>query len=348
MIITLCNSIFSAIKDNDESTISFLDDMITARRNGFVSLLLSKKEILFLLNYSDFNSRQKAILNFDKENATYLNQELRVLSSSIKFYHSGYVDSSGDIDISLYKEKIDSSSWYPLTKPFVIFENKDDDLVYRNILKWYFLEYVNNKNLHLSYEVLHGGGHTTAAVSEQALNCRLGVYAICDSDKKSPHSNIGSTARDAKTIFDSKNYSNNFLCIEAHEVENLVPLTFHEEIALDTQKTAINFIKYAVTKESSSYLYYDFKESIKLDLILSDTLCGNYWKNIISNSKYDNKTKGQNGKIACKLSSLVKHSIKAFSESDLVYTDNESLRNEWSKIGEFLVPKVLASRPYKM
>ncbi|MEZ8239801.1 hypothetical protein AB6C73_15135 [Vibrio splendidus] len=350
MIITLCESIYTAIENNDDNTIDFLDDILTARRNGFISLLLSKKNILQLLSTLDLNSRQKSILNFDKENSTYLNQKLRDFDSSVNFYHSQYKKDSSGIDISNYKENVSNSEWHPLSKPYVIFENKDDDLVYRKILNWYLSKHVSNKDLHLSYEVIHGGGHTTASVSAQALDSRLGVYAVCDSDKKSPYSDIGDTAKAAKAMFDLKNYSSNFLCIEAHEVENLVPLKFHEETALETQLPAIDFIKYALTKCNVSYLYYDFKESLKVELINSETQCGSYWKQIIVDSAYGEglESRKANDKIVCKLSTLVKHSIKKFDESTNIEIDSSSLADEWTKIGSFLVPRVIASRPYKM
>ncbi|MEJ3631906.1 hypothetical protein [Vibrio vulnificus] len=350
MIVELCETIFKAVEDDNSDTICFLDDLLLARRNGFLSLLLTKKEILTLTKMLDLNSRQLSILNFDKENSTFINQRLRGFGHSVKFYNSQYGTGSGNYDVSDYQSRVQEEELFPISKPAVIFENENDDIVYRKILNWYFDEKKVSSELQISYEVIHGGGNTTADISKSAIDKRLGVYALCDSDKISPHAPIGSTARNAKRAFEDKGVSSSFFCIEAHEVENLVPLYIHEEKALPTQVPAIAFIKNAHSKCCESYLYYDFKDSIKKDLIVSGTDCGNYWNEIIKDSEYEDKLALINGndKITCKLSSLVPHSIREFHSQVKVAPNCKALYEQWCKIGDFLAPRVVASSPYKM
>ncbi|MCL9777582.1 hypothetical protein [Vibrio methylphosphonaticus] len=349
MIVELCESVYRSIEDGSSDATTFLDDLLLARRNGFISLLLSKKDILKLIGTLDLNGRQRSILNFDKENSTFINPKLKSFGNTIKCYDSRYTG-SGDYDIFDYQNKVQDNDYLPITKASVVFENKDDDLVYRKIIDWYFCEKNISTDLQVSYEAIHGGGDTTSTVSEKCINTRVGVYGICDSDKVSPHDMVGGTARKTKKVFDDNGLPSSFLCIEAHEVENLVPFAMHEKTAIKTQMPAIDFIKYSRSKCSESYLYYDFKDSIKKELIISESKCGKYWKDIIEGSIYEGSLEKieVNHKIVCKLSSLVHHSIKAFNKEVDIEPGCQSLYKQWCAIGEFLTPRVVASKPYKM
>lgn len=349
MIVKLCNSVFEAIKRKDSNTECFIEDLLNARRNGFISILLSKRDILFLLDNLNLTNRQKAILKFDKEKSTYINSKLRSFNESVVFYHPFYGGSVGDYDISKYRDNLFDDILEPLGKANVIFENKDDDLVYRKILEWYLKEVVKSIDLQLSYTAIHGGGHTTASLSEELINKKIGLFTVCDSDKISPYSEFGKTAKDTIDVFNSMGLQSRLLCIEAHEVENLVPITFHNEVSLDTQKPSLEFIKKSEVICSDSYIYYDFKDSFKVSLLSSKNQCGNYWNDIVQAIGFDVSDKSNSDKIVGKLSSMVKHSIKLFNESKVItIPDNESLYNEWIKIGSFLLPKVIASKPYRM
>ena len=149
-----------------------------------------------------------------------------------------------------------SNFWH---KSLFVVENLDDAKTYGAITQ------ALKKNIALSFEPELGGGNTTCSVIENKLRENYIVFTIVDSDKKSPDSEIGPTA---KLIFDSHFIQNHPLCrfqiLNVCELENIFfSQSIWRDFMTETQACKIAKIaEVAEEKDSSIRCFLDVKSGM--------------------------------------------------------------------------------------
>lgn len=146
----------------------------------------------------------------------------------------------------------------------ILCENSSDAHFFNEICKYY----INDNqfgNISLQYEAGNGGG-TDIDVQFSGYVDRKDKFCLAfgDSDKHYPLAQIGGTLKKLLDVDKCNNYLCNCFSLEAHEIENLVPFNYLDDIKDNTiQINGLNFIKKIVDSDNSVFLkYYDIKKGV--------------------------------------------------------------------------------------
>ena len=155
----------------------------------------------------------------------------------------------------------------------LVLENQNDDVIYKFIFKS-IVHKIMKKNYTAYWEIHHGGGNTTGDVYSriQEKNNTKMVLCIVDSDKKFPDNGYGETANKVKKANDKENIFSDYHVIDAHEVENLIPLSLYYEFmetissddSIDDNISLLDiYNKMYDTEKDFLQRYFDYKNGIQ-------------------------------------------------------------------------------------
>ncbi|BCV42346.1 hypothetical protein [Shewanella algae] len=347
MIISIHDSIIEGVLQDNPHCTSFMDDVLSARRKGIILIDIRKKSVLKLLELYKNGTNNKT-LKVIRGEISFQNEIIEAYGIKRKFAFFETHENEGNlININGYFGE-DQIKLRLLNAPRLVLENISDDCVYKKIIEWELSKGHIPSCFRINYDIIQGGGATTAAICENLISEGYLTYSLCDSDKMSPFCSIGDTANETSQTFINNNIISNFYVIDVHEVENLIPIHILNETANETQLPAIDFIRRLLDIEPRLYSYYDLKESIKYSYIHSNLESGNYWKGIFSQLEGFDIERNDNTKITNRLSSMLPHAIARLENSNISYQtkiEPESLVVNWSNIAEKLVSWFITRKP---
>ncbi len=298
-----------------------------------------------MLGCKSLGELQIATLKRIMHDSTYMNSLHSLVSENVVFFSSAINKSASDkwIDICDYEDSYLKTSY--LQSPKVVFENINDAMIYKKVCEWYLYQVLELNSYKVSFEPINGGGDTTANVCESLLKEGI-AFSVCDSDKKSPSCEVGETARKTKEVFSKYGRSSNFILIEAHEVENLIPLDLYKECAREQQMPIINFLEKAVGLQPCCYGYFDMKKSFKYKEIWGgNKTYSDYWRCIfervelegfeIGESRINQSDEGVkvNGTILNNLSVVSKFAAQKLSSMRVEELKLNGVERTWNEIG---------------
>lgn len=351
MIIKLHKSITLAAADNHRSTLDFLRYLSFNRLDGNLSIEATKATCLKILDLGDLHQDVKSVFTIEKQNVTFKKSISQLIEKKLHFYHSGYIEGEIEADEKLLDVSLLEVNDFRtlLSLPKIIFEDiENDGTVFKSILDWYRSNHAEISNTNHDFESVHGAGDRCSVVYELMPGNKKNVYAITDTDKKSPNCKLGATASKLKSSFLLDNNIQNLLILKSSELENLIPLeVYYKKARPKTQTPALDFLASSAKNNSETYFYYDFKESFNYKdvYIATDGAISIFWKpyfdgnccgyingqiqDALQNNKSDNK-------LLNKLSSVAKYCIRDLSALSPAYIDNKTLHDEWIRIGKWL------------
>ncbi|ATV45822.1 hypothetical protein [Pectobacterium brasiliense] len=344
------------IHDKSHDSTSFIEDLCSSRKLGYIELDSSKDLLLGILERSDLSQLQKAIIKNIKEEITFnlaLFEEIKfravVFHSENNFDNSKYNNQNIFIDIKNYYDRYSANGINPFEKPKLVLEDINDYKVYSYICNWYKRKNGVLAEQKLSLDVEHGGGARTTSVCENYFSAGKIVFSICDSDAKYPGDTTNhKTATDLKDLFSKKININYLYVLNCQEVENLIPFSILKQIANKTQLPAINFIEHIVNVNPDYYFFIDLKNGFKYNSVfpMKDTPYSVHWGKLFENfnceyykselEKIKSKESPSNASIICKLSSMLPHAIEKMSISPIDIEIEPYLIEEWTNIARKL------------
>lgn len=351
MIFKIDGSVFSALKEGCVDSGIFLDDLCGSSRKGCAVFLIKKKYILELIDTGEVTSVQKGILKKINSMMTYSDSLESSFKNMVVCYHSGYPTdvevSESDFDISNYQA--DSLEKYSLiTTPVLVMEDLVDDLVYRKIADWAEIHLPQLSGLRINYIPRHSGGSRLWLIAQDELATRDNVFAICDSDKKSPYCNYGETANNAIKVFQEKELTNNCYILEVHEVENLIPHKILRTQANQSQLGAVDFLEYLAKNNPDSCGFYDLKETLTHNFCYeSEGAKNEYWRSIVERYYADQGKDVPAGCISNSLSSMVSHAMKRLKNTEIDQVElTPPIDEAWKTIGTQMSQWFVSCKPF--
>lgn len=162
-------------------------------------------------------------------------------------------------------EFLDSSNFQ---RCILLGENGNDVMIYAKIADYY--RTYNNLNFSLSYKSQTGGGSTTVKEYETIYNNKEEFcFCILDSDKRTPTTAIGDTAKAVRKFHNSLDSGINYKChyhiLDVLELENILPLNFYKKEleSVGEKKGILKKIQKLKSIEEDSILFFDFKEGLR-------------------------------------------------------------------------------------
>ncbi|KPH94328.1 hypothetical protein AMS58_12440 [Pseudoalteromonas porphyrae] len=366
MIVIVDESILAHLESqNNDDALSFIEDLCRARKRGYSLIKVTKRVSLKLISHPDLSSHQKATFKHMSQESTFTKELSAITLNQVTFYSGKYTKTAFPNGLDIRNYDSDEILQEYLNRPKLVLENSTDSVIYKKIVEWYIERNYKVNSFHTSFEVLHGGGHTLANYCDKLLKDQKIVFAICDSDKKSPDCKKGGTVSDAEKVFKKHNMLRQLYKIDVHEIENLIPINIYLKTAKKEQLPALQFLSHATKEYPQCYLYYDFKCSFKVSQIWTEkqTTISMFWRpifeyvnNIVIEDCIINKdklyvidkNKPTTHILLNKLSSISKH---AFEKLDLEHVNNielGGLEQTWSEIGEVLFNWFVALKPIRI
>ena len=325
MIFEIHKSCLQLLAEEDPDVCSMLNSLATNRRKE-LNIIIADRDVLdYLKNCKllEVNARNL----FD-----YLNRksyETKELKKVVSRYYTIVANNSIECDNCHIITVSDILRKEFSTKTQLIVENLTDFKFYNYIGLYYALK--NRINPHLSFDVVPGGGQTSAVLFDDLIKQEnrllLGVF---DGDQKYPGDNIGGTLKDVLKIIDSKDRKF-FECLSlaeqgVHEAENLIPLKLIEEIydrrEINAQNT-IKFLNRLYEERSNLYFYFDMKEGIYRG---NKTYTDNYdtcWKDCVESFKVSENLESLHiSKVIISQCGLLEKAIEYLSKKSLENGDD--------------------------
>lgn len=268
-----------------------------------------------------------------------------VVETLLVLSHMEYPQLPGFIQEKCRVLTVQNATKYNLYLPCTLIgENLLDCTFYKLVAERYCC--INNiRGIGLTFHDELGGGDTMATVFEKCVAYdKVLTLCLTDSDikygptKKYPQApDIGKTAR--KLIDNYHKLINvhsistfDYYCINAHEIENLIPMSVLEKVAEITPKMVdgVNYLKRLIdAKEETSVLLYDFKKGgQKIECEAFNA----YWKNVTS-AIGDTSMPCLHRKVMEKAIDVMKEEIQAGIRYVTVVPLDTHLINEWEAIG---------------
>lgn len=175
----------------------------------------------------------------------------------------------GSADVILVPLEMFSDSLL-VQKVVLLCENQEDTRFYRKIAEAYSAWY-NLGTLALAYEPRGGGGATTAKEYSEIQNGRNRMcICIVDSDKKSPSSPLGSTAKAVADADDSGVPICDVAIINVRELENLIPTGILDDLSRSNllRGRMVEFIDMIEQSGKEDIRFYvDMKNGLKMKTV---------------------------------------------------------------------------------
>ena len=235
-------------------------------------LVFADRATISLLKEKILNEDAKRILSFLDNNYSFLNYE------QIKYFVNVIPDNSPmeviiDGDKSILNLSINYFQTSDTTQETrILCEDPVDSDFFKEICN-YYIKQNRIGNISLKFESEHGGGNQLSKRYTKHIKSKTKFcLAFCDTDKRYPNSPIGSTLKDLISVDQENNYLCSYISLDAHEIENLVPFNYLDEIKCSyNPHDGITFIKNILTSDHAELLkYYDIKKGV-----LKKNLCTN-------------------------------------------------------------------------
>lgn len=348
MIYEIHESLLAAIDDGNQEALNFLSGLADGRRRGKLSIFASKKVCLSIIENEHIEEQARSVFKKENNDLTFNREILVNVSRRLICFHSKFHDALlVNDDCCLF----DVSEYHPYDEKFnSIFDQVKlyvEDLITDGKVFKIIHNHFSNKLPLANYfgvniEMLHGGGDRITELYKECDYDKRNVFAIVDSDKKSPESVLGGTSRKLSLAFNDFNKKNNLLVGRFHEIENLIPLSTYRKIAKPTQIEALDFLEHSSNMLSETYLYYDFKNSFTYGSIFnSENEIATYWKPIFTSytcEKLKRKIEEEkaDNKLLNKLGVIVPYCISDLEKSPPNEIENMALNEAWKTIGKWL------------
>ncbi|UAM99358.1 hypothetical protein K8354_05975 [Polaribacter litorisediminis] len=290
MIIKLDDTLinFCGLQSNDQNDSQIFELLADVRIRGFHFVIGSRK-LLRLLGSSKFIS-EKAKKLYQKLYNNYTTE--MAISASVDFtlniIDSKKSNTTNDIFIDIH----DLNDNTFLLRNKLLLENTVDSNIYSEIINKYITQ--NSLNaIQYNWDVSMGGGTTTHNEFKRITNENL-TYTLCvlDSDKTSPHSNLGGTALQFITKPILTDFGE-FYILPVHEMENLYPVEIISAISNGIPKFIKNkkiINKLSTNKNCDSFCYIDLKKGLNIYTLYNLNVdCRDYWINIFDKIGYNTK-----------------------------------------------------------
>ncbi|HPT71596.1 MAG TPA: hypothetical protein PLE74_04885 [Candidatus Cloacimonadota bacterium] len=167
-------------------------------------------------------------------------------------------------------------------------EFKEDGDFYKSVVN-YYRKANNLAHLFFKFSSLNGGGSSICKIYKTRDEKDRFCLCISDSDKKTPHDEIGPTARCIKQIPENEIHIMSHLQVNENfqEIENLFPLSLlHDFSSEDNLKRTFNLLKLLDDQKHAAISFFDLKEGLYLSSIKSCTIL-EYWENVLRTLKYE-------------------------------------------------------------
>lgn len=179
-----------------------------------------------------------------------------------------------------------------LQKTKIVCENPLDSDFF-NIIAMHFAQNADLSRCAINYNALNGGGGSTKDIFDRTVQNNEITFCIVDNDKMHPRAPHGGTS----THFLGKktNKSGMIKILDVHEIESLVPIETIECVLQDLKlmgrkKESLEFFKAICAIDESAKFYFDHKKGFDLKTAWDlDNTHGNYWRNIITKLKENQK-----------------------------------------------------------
>lgn len=178
---------------------------------------------------------------------------------------------------------------YCFDSSFILGENVMDVNIYKALALNYLENNEYRNKILLKFNSLGGGGAETA--NQYFYSCvhekKFGI-CIVDSDKLYPEAKYGETAK--KVL----NYQNKgigeIVILEMRELENMIPIEIFEKLFCHNPDSLFNVFE-DINIFREFYNFVDLKYGMKTKNLF-DPNCYNYWKEILSQIKFQNLCEG--------------------------------------------------------
>jgi len=286
------------------------------------------------------NSDCKSVLLLIKSTYSFLNYD--AIKYYVKVVDEGIVmsisDSNGFRILSLSIDFLQTTDLIQESR--ILCEDINDACFFQKISEHYIKEN-SIGNISLKFEPVHGGGVLISVQFKNHIdNMNKFCLAFCDNDIRYPGSAFGQTLHDLQQI----NLNGNLLCeyidINVHEIENLVPFNYIDSIQQNYHNIqGIIFLKKVIDSERREDLkYLDLKKGIckskinctdYLDFALS---LQSFCEHPIDSNIYSGLAK--EAQIIPNIGKIIKPLLE---QSELFTTIPPELlefqKNEWNRIG---------------
>jgi hypothetical protein len=240
-------------------------------------------------------------------------------------------------------------------KAIIVFENITDNKFYKHIAQWHIEKNHNGiSSIQINYTPENGGGDTTAKVFQEKSRDRL-CACIVDNDKKYTACREGNTSRKVKTIARKLPETSKYLCLDAHEFENLIPISLYQKAHenMNPEKLEEKMRPLKIMESKNATKYFDYKKGITCKKLKSDSEYLKHWSDIINaigkeshdfSNCIDESCPAQVIQ-PCSISEQCLDSIgNKLKESGYQIDLPEWLRQEWEKIGQLILDWSIAAK----
>ncbi|MEC1715042.1 hypothetical protein [Schinkia azotoformans] len=278
-----------------------VDNILASHRKGYHYVGTTREMLHFLMNLPGLGDISKFQLQM-------MNHEYSTLKNIVSKVKSKIVVKSPDSNFNRIDTRTqDSLNGYLsiatvfevplrmflnpeiLDKTKLISEHLDDCYFYEFIAKNLFWE--TRLPCSIVFDPEHGGGNDTHLIFKDKVEKNYITFAIADSDKKEPDGELGTTAKQVLTVFESnkQNKISNCEILPVHEKENLFSPDVYEIIGRNIRENAIKQLKLIQRYETNGeyYSYLDMKNGLH-----SENYTPFYekifdWPNLIPRAPYD-------------------------------------------------------------
>jgi hypothetical protein len=271
MLLVLHDSLAKALDQN--TVLEALEMIALARREG-KHLVFAKRDVLkSLLNCAELSKRTRQVYLKLYAQLAEMQVYLQTLSRRVEVIAldtglSSRLEKHCKV-ISVPARYFSNSSL--IQKTILLTENLDDATLYQTITQIY-LKWKKLKKIAILFEAYAGGGSTTKK-AYQRIQDQAERFCLCllDSDKKSPNSPLGNTAKEVKKIENPNQPLCEYLILGVREIENLIPIQLYSLVSSgDVNRMPCVDLLEQLEKTSlaEARKYLDIKNGLKLNEIL--------------------------------------------------------------------------------
>jgi len=271
MLLVLHDSLANAL--DQDSVLEALEIIALARREG-KHLVFAKRDVLkSLLNCSALPQRTHQV--YSKIYAR-LSEKQVYLQTFTRRVEVIALDTGLSSRMEKHCKVISVPASYfcdsaLIQKTLLITENLDDAVLYQTITKIY-MQWKKLNGIKMLFDPYQGGGSTTKK-AYKLIQDKQERFCLCllDSDKKSPKSPLGNTAKDVKKIDKTNKPLCEYFIVGVREIENLIPTKLYSAVSSgdNNRMQCVHFLEQlenTIIAEARKYL--DIKDGLKLNEIL--------------------------------------------------------------------------------
>ncbi len=271
MLLVLHDSLANALDLN--TVLEALEMIALARREG-KHLVFAKRDVLkSLLNCSALSKRTRQVYSKIYAQLAEMQVYLQTFTRRVEVIA---LDTGLSSRMERHCKVISVPARYfcdsaLIQKPVLMTENLDDATLYQTITKIY-LKWKKLNGIAILFEPYAGGGSTTEK-AYKLIQDKQERFCLCllDSDKKSPNSPLGNTAKGVKKIDNSNQPLCEYLILGVREIENLIPTQLYSLVSSGdiNRMPSVHFLEQLEkTSLAEARKYLDIKNGLKLNDIL--------------------------------------------------------------------------------